>query len=224
MTTRRARSSATVISLSARMSRTASPHVAAPRAARAQWSRLVGLDHRLRAALRLDVGLLRNVRDGIGVRQAGLRRRQAVEVRRQLIVVERHIRQQRPQLLVVAAGHRRERVERGEHERLLLGLEVHVQDRHRRCLLAERQGHPEVAVDDVPGAAVHEHLLDPADLAEDAGQGLLLGLRMEPPVGGVGEQPLGRLLAGAHDAVRPGGRRGRCHLGHSPCIGRAPSE
>jgi hypothetical protein len=67
-----------------------------------------------------------------------------------------------------------------------------------------------VAVHDVSGAAVHEHLLDPADLAEDPRQRGLLGLRVETPVGGVGQELVGRLLTRADDAVGPGDRR-RAH-------------
>jgi hypothetical protein len=51
-----------------------------------------------------------------------------------------------------------------------------------------------VTVDDVPRPAVHEDLLDPADLAEDAGERLLLRLRMDAPVARVGEELVRRLL------------------------------
>jgi hypothetical protein len=72
-------------------------------------------------------------RDVVGVRLAGLRHRgsQLGEHRGQRLGVDRHIRQQRPQLLVVGTGHRRQRVERGEHERFLVRLEVDVQDGDR---------------------------------------------------------------------------------------------
>jgi hypothetical protein len=55
-----------------------------------------------------------------------------------------------------------------------------------------------------------EHLLDPADRVERASKGVLLRLGVDPPVGRVGEQLVGRLLAGARDPVAPGGGRHRC--------------
>jgi len=53
---------------------------------------------------------------------------------------------------------------------------------------------PGVAVDDEAGAPVDEDLLDPADRVERAGERILLGLRVDPLVGRVGQQLVGRLL------------------------------
>jgi len=80
--------------------------------------------------------------------------------------------------------------------------------RHAGLLAAQRELYPEVAVHEVPGAAVDQHLPDPAHVVDDAGQGALLGGRMDAPVLGVGQELVGGLLPGAHDAVAPGGRRG----------------
>jgi hypothetical protein len=60
---------------------------------------------------------------------------------------------------------------------------------------AERERHPGVAVDDEARAPVDEDLLDPADLVERAGEGVLLCLGVDAPVRRVGEQVVGRLLA-----------------------------
>jgi len=54
-----------------------------------------------------------------------------------------------------------------------------------------------------------EDLLDPAHLVEGPGKGVLLRLRVDPPVRRVGEELVRRLLAGAHDPAAPG--RGRGH-------------
>ena len=56
-----------------------------------------------------------------------------------------------------------------------------------------------MTVDDVTGPPVHEHLLDLANLAEDARDGLLLRLRMDAPVRRISEQLVRCLVAGAHD-------------------------
>ena len=123
------------------------------------------------------------------------------------------------QLLVVAPGHRADRVEGREDERLLLGLEVDVQDGDGRFAAAERERHPGMAVDDEAGAPVDEDLLDPADRVERAGERVLLRLRVDPPVRGVGQELVGRLLAGAGDPVAPGGGRGRRGGAGGHCVG-----
>jgi len=53
-----------------------------------------------------------------------------------------------------------------------------------------------------------EDLLDPAHLVEGPGKGVLLRLRVDPPVRRVGEELVRRLLAGAGDPVAPGRGRG----------------
>ena len=58
-------------------------------------------------------------------------------------------------------------------------------------------------VHDVSGALVHDDVLHPADLVEDRGEGLLLRLRMHPPVTGVGEKLVGCFLAVSRDSVTP---------------------
>ena len=121
------------------------------------------------------------------------------------------------QLLVVAPGHRADRVEGREDERLLVGLEVDVQDRDGRLAAGQGQRDPGVAVDDEPRAPVDEDLLDPADRVERAGERVLLRLRVDPPVRGVREELVGRLLAGPGDPVAPARRRGRATV-----IGRPP--
>ena len=188
----------------------------APSSSRATSSGLVASPHSRRWSpsvpqlARLDVGLLGWLGHVVGVGQARPSigrpgRRGAQEPG----VVDRDVGQEGAQLLVVPAGHRADRVEGREDERLLLGVEVDVQDRHGRLAAAERERHAGVAVDDEAGAPVDEDLLDPAHLVERAGEGVLLRLRMDPPVRRVGEELVGRLLAGAGDPVAPGRGRGR---------------
>ena len=83
---------------------------------------------------RLDVGLLGRLGHLVGVGEPGLRLAAARSPRRasEPGVVDRDVRQEGPELLVVAPGHRADRVEGREDERLLLGVEVDVQDRHGR--------------------------------------------------------------------------------------------
>jgi hypothetical protein len=88
---------------------------------------------------------------------------------------------------------------------------------------ADRQLHPEVAVDDVARRPVDDDLRHPADLRQGTGQGLLLLFRVEAPVGRVCQKLLRRFVAVADDPVAPGGagRRGagfRRHLNPRPCI------
>ncbi len=78
--------------------------------------------------------------------------------------------------------------------------------RHAGLLAAQRELYPEVPVHEVPGAAVDQHLPDPAHVVEDAGQGALLRGWMDAPVLRVGEQLVGSLVARAHDPIAPGGR------------------
>ena len=106
--------------------------------------------------------------------------------------------------------------------------------RHAGLLAAQRELYPEVAVHEVPGAAVDQHLPDPAHVVEDAGQGALLLGRLDAPVLGVGQELVGCLLAAAHDAVAPRGRRSgghdrafrtvsdRCHRAQTTCITTRP--
>ena len=99
---------------------------------------------------RLDVRLLGRLGHLVGVGEAGLRlvAAEVAEQREQAGVVDGDVRQERPELLVVAPGHRADRVEGREDERLLGGLEVDVQDRHGRLAAGQGQRDPGVAVDD----------------------------------------------------------------------------
>ncbi len=65
-------------------------------------------------------------------------------------VVDRDVSQERLELLVVAPGHRADRVEGREDQRLLVGREVDVQDGDGRLAAGQREGDPGVAVDDEP--------------------------------------------------------------------------
>ncbi len=88
--------------------------------------------------------------DVVGVRQAVLRhgRGGAPRASPPARLSRRDLGEQRPQLLVVGAGHRRQRVEGGQHEGLLLGLEVDVQDGDGRLPRGEGELDPEMAVDE----------------------------------------------------------------------------
>ena len=74
--------------------------------------------------------------------------REVAEQREQPGIVDRDVRQERPQLLLVAPGHRADRVEGREDERLLVGVEVDVQDGHGRLAAGQGERDPGVAVDD----------------------------------------------------------------------------
>ena len=82
---------------------------------------------------RLDVGLLGRLGHLVGVGQPGLRivAGEVAEEGEQPGVVDRDVRQEGAQLLLVAPGHRADRVEGREDERLLVGVEVDVEDRAR---------------------------------------------------------------------------------------------
>ena len=108
-----------------------------------------------------------------------------------------------------AASSPTDRVVGGEDEGLLVGLEVDVEDRDGRLAPAERERHAGVAIDHEARAPIDQDLLDPAHLVERPGEGVLLRLRMDPPVRRVGEEMVRRLLAGAGDPVAPGRGRGR---------------
>ena len=101
--------------------------------------------------------------------------------------------------------HRRQGIEGREDEPLLGVGQLDVQDRDRRLPPADRELDPKMAIHDVSGRPVDEDLAYPAHLGKGTGEGRLLLLRMGPPVGWVGEELLGGLLAAADDAVLPSG-------------------
>ena len=138
--------------------------------------------------------------------ESGLRhgRCQLLEHRGERLGVDRDLRQERPELLVVGAGHRRQWVERGEDEGLLLGLEVDVQHRDGRLAVRQRDLDAEVAVDQMAGAPVHDDLGHEADAPEQIAERRLLGLRVGSPVARVGEELVRRHVLVPDDPVGPG--------------------
>jgi len=88
----------------------------------------------------------------------------------------------------------------------LCRVQVDVDDGHGAGRLPQREADPKVAVDDVTSPPVDDDVLDPTDLGQHPGERVLLRLRMEAPVRGVGEEPLGCLFAVADDPVGPCGR------------------
>ena len=83
-----------------------------------------------------------------------------------------------------------------------------------------------MAVDDEAGAPVDEHLLDPADLVERAGERVLLRLRVDPPVAGLARSWSG---ASSPDPVirlrqADGGRHPVAVIGRPPMFGLASSR
>jgi hypothetical protein len=165
---------------------------------------------------RLRDRLVRRLGHVIGVDEAVLRlgRCQGRQHRRQGLGADRHLGEELAQLGLVGGGHRGERIEGGEDEPLLVLRQVDVQDGDGRLAVGERLIHPEVAVDEVPRALVDDDLGDVADRVQHLAQGFALGLRMDPPVAGVGEQLVGSLLAGAHDPVGPSGGGGHGRARH----------
>ena len=107
------------------------------------------------------------------------------------------------ELGLVGRGHRRERIEAGQHEPLLVLGEVDVDDGDGRLAVGERLLHAQVAVDEMARALVDDDLGDVSDGVQHLAKRLALGLRMDAPVGRVGEQLVGCLLAGADDADWP---------------------
>jgi hypothetical protein len=65
-------------------------------------------------------------------------------------------------------GHRREGIERGQDEPLLVLGQLDVGHRNRRLPAGEREFDPQVAVDDVTGRPVDGHLGHPADLGQSS--------------------------------------------------------
>jgi hypothetical protein len=175
--------------------------VAAEEAMVAEEPEVAGLGHGL-------VGWLGDV-VGVGQPYAWLGRRERREHRRERLGLDRNLGEELVQLRLVGRGHRRERVEAGEDEPLLVLGEVHIDDWDGG--LAVRQGllHAEVAVDEVARALVDDDLRHVSDGVQHVPEGRALGLAMSAPVRWVGEQLVRRLCAGANDAVRP--RRGSGH-------------
>jgi len=160
---------------------------------------------------RLDVGLLGRLGHVVGVGETTLRivAGQVAEEGEEPGIVHADLREERPELLVIPPGHRADRVEGREDERLLARVQIDVEDGHGRLAAAERERHAGVAVDDEAGAPVDEDLLDPSDLVERAGERVLLRLGVDPPVRRVREQLVGPFLPGAGDPVAPGRSRRR---------------
>jgi len=65
--------------------------------------------------------------------------------------------------------------------------------------VGQRLLHAEVAIDEMPCALVDDDLGDVPDRVQYLAKGFALGLSMSAPVERMGEQLVGRLLAGAHD-------------------------
>ena len=141
---------------------------------------------------------------GVGEGRAGRRGRELVEERPEPCVIDRHVCEERGQALAVGSGKRADRIERGEDEALLIRREVDIQDWDGGFLAGEGECDPGMAVDDVPGPAVHEDLGDPTDRVERTSQRVALVARMDPPVGGVRGEALG--LAREDCRPRPIGR------------------
>ena len=55
----------------------------------------------------------------------------------------------------------------------------------------------------VAGAPVHYDLLNPANVVKRIAQGVLLSLRVDAPVVGIGQELVWRFLASAHNPVTP---------------------
>ncbi len=143
---------------------------------------------------------------------------QIIEERAQCLIGGVEPGQQRRELFLLGGRHRRQGVERGEDQPLLVLGQLDVGDRHRRLVSADGELDPEVPVDDVPRRPVDQHLGDPADLTQGAGQRPLLLRRMAPPVAWVGDEFRRRDVGVAHDPIAPGDGRCRRHLKPRPCI------
>ena len=150
--------------------------------------------------------LVRWLGDVVGIEEAILRlgRCQCRQHRRKRLGADRDLGEELAQLRLVGRGHRRERIEAGQHEPLLVLGEVDVEDGDGGLSVGKCLLHPQVAIDEVTGALVDDDLRDVCDGVQHLAECLSLGLAMRAPVGWVGQQLVGSLLAGAHDPVGPG--------------------
>ena len=82
----------------------------------------------------------------------------------------------------IGARQAADRIQRGEDRRLFGLVQIHVDHRDRGLAALERQQAAQVPVHDVAAAPIDHHALHPADIVQDAGQGLLLEARMQAPV------------------------------------------
>ena len=171
--------------------------------------------------LDVNVGLVRDRRDLVGITED--RATDAVllaELRQQRVeglVGRCEAGQQRREGVPLGGPHRRQGIETGKHQPLLLLGQLDVRHGHAGLTAADRQLHPKVPVDHVARGPVHEHLCHPANLRQRARKGLLQLLGVQPPVGRVRQELLRGVVAMADDPVAPGD--GRCrHLRHRPCI------
>jgi hypothetical protein len=153
----------------------------------------------LGARLRWGVGNVNLFDDALLDRIRGLGGK-AIKQRQDAWVVNLQVGKQRRQLLAVRNGHRRERIEGGKDERLLLWVQVNVRHGDRSGALRKRQANAKVAVNKVARRTVNENGLHPADLVKDARQSVLLSLRVDAPVCWVGQQLIGGLFARAYDS------------------------
>jgi len=123
--------------------------------------------------------------------------------RARALVVGLDARKEGLELGVVGAGHRADRVERGETRASSSGSRSTYRTGTDGSLRRDGQCDASVAVNDVIGPAVDQHLLHPAHDVERACQRLLLATRVNAPVCRVREELVGPLLAGTDDAVAP---------------------
>ena len=107
------------------------------------------------------------------------------------------------QKFVVLAGHRSDRIMRGEDLGRLLVRHIEHEDRH---LGIRRRLSPQVPVDQLQAGRrlVRQHRVSPADLGQDPTQCVLLRLRVLAPVAGMGEQVARGDSAELADAVTDG--------------------
>lgn len=122
----------------------------------------------------LDGRLGRDIADDVGIDEARLPSGEIGQEAAQAGIVDGHRGEEGLEPGAVAVGHRPDRIEGGEDQRLLLGGQLHVQHRDRWLASADGLFHPGVAIDDVAGRRVDQDLLDPADGIERAAQGVPL--------------------------------------------------
>ena len=152
-----------------------------------------------------DRGLVRDVRDVIGIDQSG-----ASEV--EVLLAARSSRSARSASLLgssplssaaravaSASAMAADRIERREDQCLLRLGQLDVGHRDRGLVASESELDPEMPVDDMAGRPVDQDLGDPADLGESTGQGSLLVGRVGAPVARVRDEVSWRNLGVVDD-------------------------
>jgi hypothetical protein len=110
------------------------------------------------------------------------------------------------ELRCLGVSHRRQGIERGQHQALLILGQLDKSDRHAPLFTGQGEFDPQVAIDDVARRPIYGHFGNPAHLCQGSRQRCLLVSRMGPPVARVRDQVRRCGVAVADDPAAPGRR------------------